>query len=198
MQTSHKTRREVLRIGGLAFTGLMWSDWLRARATAADQPNSGRRSVAGTFGNAKACIVIFNYGGPSHLDVWDLKPDAPAEISGEFKPAATAVPGIAITEHLPRLAKLAHLYTIIRSVNHRDNDHAIGTYLALTGYSHPKHDILGIEPPASPQDLSSIGAVLSKLRLSGGSVFFCIFLGALLHFSNNDSMGRYAGCLGRS
>ena len=188
-------RREVLRIGGLGFTGLMWSDWLRHRAVA---PAHAKGKSAATFGKAKACIVIFNYGGPSHLDIWDLKPDAPQEIRGEFKPAATNVPGIAITEHLPRLAKLAHHYTIIRSVNHRDNDHAVGTYLALTGYSHPKHDILGIEPPATPQDLPSIGSVVSKLRPVARPVFPYVTLGDLRHFGNNDSMGQNAGCLGKA
>src|SRR5579872_2619382 len=133
-------RREALRVGGLGFTGLLWSDVMRARA--AGKPRAGR------FGKAKACILVFNYGGPSHLDLWDLKPDAPPEIRGEFRPAPTCVPGIAITEHLPRLAALADKYAIVRSVTHRDNDHAIGAYLALTGYSHPKHEILGIEPPA--------------------------------------------------
>src|SRR5215831_18897540 len=75
------TRREALRVGGLGFTGLLWSDWLRARAAVADQA-----PAAGRFGKARACILIFNYGGPSHLDTWDLKPDAPKEIRGEFKP----------------------------------------------------------------------------------------------------------------
>src|SRR6202158_2570934 len=153
-------RREVLRIGGLGFTGLMWSDWLRA-GTLSDP---ARKSTAATFGKAKACILIFNYGGPSHLDIWDLKPDAPVEIRGEFQPAATRVPGMAITEHLPRLAALADRYAIIRSVSHRDNDHAIGAYLTLTGYSHPKNAILGIEPPVTPQDMPSLGSVFSKLR----------------------------------
>src|SRR6516165_9344757 len=91
------SRREVLRVGGLAFTGLMWSDLLRGRAAASTQ------KPAATFGKAKACILIFNYGGPSHLDTWDLKPDAPAEVRGEFKPIPTSVPGLSITEHLPRL-----------------------------------------------------------------------------------------------
>jgi hypothetical protein len=191
------TRRELLRVGGLGFTGLMWSDWLRARATAAARGQQGRRTAAGTFGKAKACILVFNYGGPSHLDILDLKPDAPTEVRGEFKPAATCVPGIAITEHLPRLAKLAHRYAIIRSLNHRDNDHAIGAYLALTGYSHPKNAILGIEPPASPQDLPSVGSLVSKLRPAHRPVFSYITLGDLRHFGNNDSLGQNAGCLGR-
>jgi hypothetical protein len=182
------SRREVLRVGGLGFTGLLWSDLLRARAGASSQ---------GRPGKAKACILIFNYGGPSHLDIWDLKPDAPKEIRGEFKPAATSVPGNSITEHLPRLAALAHCYTIVRSVNHRDNDHAIGTYLALTGYSHPKNAILGIEPPATPQDMPSMGSVLSKLRPADRPVFPYVTLGDLRHFGNNDSLGQDAGCLGK-
>jgi Protein of unknown function (DUF1501) len=191
-------RREVLRIGGLGFTGLLWSDWLRSRASAADQTLPSHKPVDTTFGKAKACILIFNYGGPSHLDVWDLKPDAPLEIRGEFKPVATQVPGVSITEHLPRLAKLANHYALLRSVNHRDNDHAIGTYLALTGYSHPKNAILGIEPPATPQDLPSMGSLVSKLRPATRPVFPYITLGDLRHFGNNDSMGQNGGCLGKA
>jgi hypothetical protein len=190
------SRREILRVGGLAFAGLMWSDWLRARASAAAQAEKGEKPAA-RFGKARACILIFNYGGPSHLDIWDLKPDAPREVRGEFKPAATCVPGVAITEHLPRLAALADRYAILRSVTHRDNDHAIGAYLALTGYSHPKHDILGIEPPASPQDMPSLGSVVGKLRPARKPVFPYVALGDLRHFGNNDSMGQNAGCLGK-
>jgi hypothetical protein len=188
------TRRESLRVGGLGFIGLLWSDWLRARAAARPQPT--RRS-ADRFGQARSCILLYNYGGPSHLDVWDLKPDAPAQIRGEFRPAATCVPGIAITEHLPRLARLADRYAVVRSVTHRDNDHAIGAYLALTGYSHPRNDILGIEPPASPQDMPSLGSVVSRLRPAGGSQFSYVTLGDLRHLGNHDSMGQNAGCLGR-
>jgi hypothetical protein len=192
------TRREALRVGGLGFTGLVWSDWLRARAALADQARNGRKPAAGGFGKAKACILIFNYGGPSHLDTWDLKPDAPKEIRGEFQPKATRVPGIAISEHLPHLAALANHYAIVRSVHHRDNDHAIGAYLALTGYSHPKNAILGIEPPASPQDMPAVGAVVSKLRPADQPVFSYITLGDLRHFGNNDSLGQNAGCLGKA
>jgi hypothetical protein len=185
------TRREALRVGGLGFTGLMWSDLLKARAATTGQPRGG------SFGKANACIIVFNYGGPSHLDTWDLKPNAPHEVRGEFKPIATRVPGLSITEHLPRLAAQAHRYAVIRSVTHRDNDHAIGAYLALTGHSHPKNAILGIEPPATPQDLPSIGSVVSKLRPASRPVFSYVTLGDLRHFGNNDSLGQNAGCLGR-
>lgn len=185
-------RREMLRVGGLGLTGLCWSDVLRSRAAAAD------RNPAACFGKAKSCILIFNYGGPSHLDTWDLKPDAPKEIRGEFRPISTNVPGIAIAEHLPKLAKLANRYAIVRSVNHRDNDHAIGAYLSLTGHSHPKNAILGIEPPATPQDMPSLGSVVSRLRPAKKPVFSYVTLGDLRHFGNNDSLGQNAGCLGKA
>jgi hypothetical protein len=187
-------RREALRVGGLAFTGLLWPDWLRARA--APRPSLPKADTAG-FGKARACILVYSYGGPSHLDIWDPKPDAPPEIRGEFRPAATRLPGLRITEHLPRLARLADRYAVVRSVSHRDNDHAIGAYLALTGYSHPRHDILGIEPPASPQDMPSMGSVVSRLR-PAHSVFSYVTLGDLRHLGNHDSMGQNAGCLGRT
>ncbi len=158
-----------------------------------------RRASAGTAsGKARSCIVIFNYGGPSHLDTWDMKPDAPREVRGEFDPIASSVPGTLVCEHLPRLAAMADRYAVIRSVTHRDNDHAIGAYLALTGHSHPKHDILGIEPPASPQDLPSIGSVVGKRKEVGKPIFPYVTLGDLRHFGNHDSMGQNAGCLGKA
>jgi Protein of unknown function (DUF1501) len=190
------TRREMLRVGGLGFTGLAWSSWLQSRAAAASRKRSAPKSAR--FGQAKACILVFSYGGPSHLDTLDLKPNAPPEIRGEFHPIATQTPGLSICEHLPRLAKVSNHYTLIRSVTHRDNDHAIGAYLALTGYSHPKNAILGIEPPATPQDLPSLGSVVSKLRPASQSLFSYITLGDLRHFGNNDSLGQNAGCLGKA
>lgn len=187
------TRREMLRIGGLGFTGLAWGDLLRARETP-----TGRSRGSARRGAAKSCIVVFNYGGPSHIDTFDLKPDAPAEIRGEFRPAATRVPGTQISEHLPRLGRIADKYSIIRSVHHRDNDHAIGAYLALTGYSHPRNDVLGIEFPMAPTDLPSLGSVLSKIRPNERPIFTYVTLGDLRHFGHNDSLGQGAGCLGRT
>ena len=184
-------RREMLRIGGLGFTGLLWSDLLRQRARAApDRKKDG-------FGKAKSCILVFNYGGPSHLDILDLKPDAPAEIRGEFKPAATSVPGVSITEHLPRLGRLAKQYAILRSVNHPDNDHAVGAYLSLTGYPHPRSRPLGQEPAATALDQPSLGSIISKVRVPRRPVFPYVTLGLLRHFGNKDSMGQNAGCLGK-
>src|SRR5258708_14853083 len=157
-------RREALRIGGLGFPGLMWSDCLRARSAAASQGAPSGRQSAGTFGKAKSCILIFNSGAPSHLDTFDLKPDGPVEIRGEFKSIATNVAGTSIVEHLPHLPARADRYTILRSVNHPDNDHAVGAYLALTGYPHPPSRPLGTQPAATPQDMPSMGSAISKVR----------------------------------
>jgi hypothetical protein len=187
-------RREALRVGGLAFTGLAWPDWSRAH-NATGSSIGGR--IAG-FGKAKNCILIYSYGGPSHIDIWDPKPQAPPEIRGEFRPIATRVPGFTIGEYLPRLARLADRYAVVRSMTHRDNDHAIGAYLALTGYSHPRNDILGIEPPASPQDMPSMGSVVSRVRPARGAMFSYVTLGDLRHLGHHDSMGQNAGCLGRA
>src|SRR5215813_12334110 len=93
------SRRRMLQVGGIGLMGLSLPQVLRAEAAA---------SRAGGSPRADACILIFLNGGPSHLDMWDMKPDAPAEIRGPFKPIATKVPGIHVSEHLPRLAGLMH------------------------------------------------------------------------------------------
>jgi hypothetical protein len=192
------SRRELLRVGGLGFTGLLWSDWLRAREANAAQTDADRQPLPASFGKAKSCILVFNYGGPSHIDSFDLKPDAPVEIRGEFQPIATNVTGTTICEHLPRMAALADRYTIVRSVNHADNDHAVGAYLALTAHPHPRSRPLGTEPAATPQDMPSLGSVVSKLRGADQSMFPYVTLGELRHFGNKDSMGQNAGCLGHT
>ena len=86
----------------------------------------------------KSCILLFYYGGPSHLDTWDLKPNAPLEVRGEFRSAATVVPGLRICEHLPRVAQAAKLFTVVRSVSHDDSDHGSATYLTLAGHYHTR------------------------------------------------------------
>src|SRR5437773_372702 len=99
------SRRDCLRFGVGGALGL-----LAARAASPARADGAGRS----FGRAKSCILVYLFGGPSHIDIWDMKPDAPPEIKGEFKPIATNVPGIRITEHLPRLAQMADQYAIVR------------------------------------------------------------------------------------
>src|SRR6266542_1345266 len=119
------SRRDMLQIGGSALLGLSLPDLLRAR----QQPT---RSQA----HADACILIFLNGGPSHLDMWDMKPAAPVEIRGEFRPIATSVPGVQLSEHLPRLARQLHHCALVRSVHHTvNNTHAAAVYVGLTWHN---------------------------------------------------------------
>jgi len=119
------TRRELLRIGGLSlFPGLTLPRLLRAREVGRAPARPGRiRSV----------ILVNLFGGPSHLDMFDLKPEAPAEVRGEFRPIATSVPGLQVCEHLPRMARWMHRATLIRTVTHGYNSH--NPYGVLTGFT---------------------------------------------------------------
>src|SRR5947208_8801698 len=83
---------------------------------------------------AQACIFLFLEGGPSHIDMFDMKPDAAKEIRGPYKPIQTSVTGTHVCEHLPKIAKLAHKYTILRSHSHNDNGHNTGYHYVMTGY----------------------------------------------------------------
>lgn len=143
-------RREILRAGGLGLYGLSWPALLAARAAAGPRRESG-------FGRARSCILLFMWGGPAHQDTWDLKPDAPAEIRGEFRPIDTCVAGIRICEHFPELARRTDRLAIIRSMTHTDVNHTTSTHYLLTGQPPPPGGDLR-------HDWPHIGAVLSKLR----------------------------------
>src|SRR5438045_4116388 len=95
---SHQTRRRLLHRVGCGTLGLSLADFLAGQASAGSNTASG-------FGRARSCIVLYCWGGMSHHETWDPKPDAPAEYRGEFRPIATTVPGIRIGEHLPYLAR---------------------------------------------------------------------------------------------
>jgi hypothetical protein len=117
------SRRDVLRVGAAAF-GLSLADLLRHEHTLARAAPPAR---------AKSVVILYLSGGPSQLDMWDLKPEAPAEIRGTFRPIRTNVAGIHVCEHFPRMARLADRYTIVRSMSHADTNHVTATYLTMTG-----------------------------------------------------------------
>jgi hypothetical protein len=150
MSRSLLSRRRLLQIGGMGLAGLCLPQLLRAQ----------ERRAAGTTASADACILIYLNGGPSHLDMWDMKPEAPEAFRGEFKPIATTAPGVQLSEHLPRLARQMHRCALIRSMHHSvNNSHAAAVYAALTG-----HDRGEKGGGARPDDNPAIGSVLSRLR----------------------------------
>jgi hypothetical protein len=193
-RSSQVSRREFLRIGGLAGTSLALPDLLQTRALGTSQ-RARRPSAGGSFGKAKSCIVLFMLGGPCQLETWDPKPDAPAEIRGEFTAIDTNVRGIRICQYLPRLAQLADKYTLIRSMAHRNYAHFPAAHTALTGTPHPQEG--PVDEPASVKDSPALGSVLARLRPTGkGRPPFVMLPDFMSAF--NRAPGQDAGWLGRS
>ena len=167
------SRREAIQYGALGAMGLTVPQLLAGRAIAADRSNQGRTSGAIDsaelgFGKAKTCILMFMWGGPSQLDTWDMKPQAPGEVRGEFNPIATSVSGISISEHFPRLAKCAGDYAIVRTVTHDDPAHLSSVHHVLTGRHAPQ--VKSDAVPPSRKDMPHIGSMLGKLHPPEGSV----------------------------
>jgi hypothetical protein len=136
-------RREFLKVGMLGFLGLGLDDWFRLRALANDPSSTSVRN----------CILIWLAGGPSHLDTFDPKPDAPADVRGEFKAIETSVPGLRISEVFPNLAKMMDRLTLIRSMTSPEADHDRASHHLLTGYR-----------PMPALVYPSYGSVVSKVR----------------------------------
>src|SRR5688572_11299423 len=146
------TRRELLRVGALGVGGLTLPGLLHSAAHAA--PSAARRP------RARSVIMLFLSGGPSHLDMWDLKPDAPEEIRGTFRPAATRVPGIRISEHLPAMAQVMDKCTIIRSMQHASGNHPAATYWMMIG--SPMTRLAPQVVTMSREDRPHPGAVMAR------------------------------------
>jgi hypothetical protein len=160
--------------------------------------NSQFRDLAG-FGRAKACIVMFMWGGPSHIDTWDLKPEAPAEVRGEFKPIDTNVAGISISEHFPNLARHAEKLGIVRSVTHDDPAHLSSVHHLMTGRHAPQ--VKSDAVPPSRKDSPHVGSVLTKLRQPTGSIPpFVTMPWTVMHPAapGGTAPGQHAGWLGQS
>jgi hypothetical protein len=151
-------RRAWLKFGGLSLGALVTgSEPNLARLFAAGE---ALRGADGDF----SVILFWANGGPSHLDTFDLKPGAPAEIRGPFRPIKTSVPGVHVTEKLPRLAKLADKFALVRSFHHRRAEHSGGTHRFLTGYSSVAANLKDSEYP-------DVGSVVAKeLEARAGEV----------------------------
>jgi len=144
------SRRGVLQVGSLSALGLGLSDLLRVRAA---QAAAGKRPAS----QADSVLMIWLSGGPSHLDLWDMKPEAPAEIRGEFKPIQTNVPGIRVSELLPQTAKRAHQFAMLHGITHNRGEHEGAHVWMLTGYK-PVRPFFALRDPS--QDQPSMGSVV--------------------------------------
>lgn len=185
MPHRHKTgitRRGWLQVGYSGVLGIGLSSLLGQRAVAA-APTRRTRSV----------ILIWCTGAPSHIDMFDPKPDAPAEIRGEFRPIATRVPGLWIGEHLPRLAARADKYAIVRSLSHRENNHLVATHHLLTGYQQPG---AFFDKVASRDDWPNYAAALDHLRPRNDGLPSGVNLPTYMMEGPLTWPGQHAGFLG--
>lgn len=178
-------RRQLLRIGGLGLAGLNLTTLLRG---------GGAEPAAGGPAAIKSCILLFYYGGPSHLDIWDLKPGAPAEVRGQFAGIATSTPGRTISEGMPHTARVVDRLAVVRSMHHPMRNHNSAAVEALCGRT-PAGGDLELLANNSATDFPCYGSALSYLLPLGREVPPHV---ALPHVMYNVVMlpGQTAGFLG--
>jgi len=185
------SRRGLLRIGSLGALGLTLPKLLRADGARGTAPRSG----GAAHPRIQSCILIFYYGGPSHLDTWDMKPNAPREVRGSFGSIATSVPGLWVSEHMPHVARVMDQLAILRSMHHSMTNHNAAAFTALCGRNPLKGDLelLGNDRNDPP----CLGSILSASlpEVEGLPTFV-----ALPHVMYNvvHLTGQIAGFLGSS
>lgn len=177
------SRRSLLQAGGLGVIGLGLGDLLRLEAQ--EKTSSGR---------AKSIILLWLWGGPSQLDTFDLKPNAPTEYRGPYRPVSTNVPGIEVCELLPHLSKLADKYAILRTLNCSSNDHGIAGTIGLTGADFGATSLSGQLVPG--ELLPTHGSIVSKVFGFEPTMPRFVTVGGLLHQGHRRITGETGGSLG--
>jgi hypothetical protein len=193
------TRRELLRIGGSAMLGLSLADLLgleRARAATVAPPAGGPG-----FGKAKSVILLYLQGGPSHLDLWDPKDNVPDNVRSVFKAIGTKLPGVKVTEILPKLASVLDRTTLIRSMSYTPIglfNHTAAIYQMLTGYTADKVSPSGQLEPPSPKDFPNFGCNIVRLKPPTVPMLPFVMMPRPLQESNVVGKAGTAGFLGRA
>jgi uncharacterized protein (DUF1501 family) len=181
-------RRHILKVGALAPLGLTLADLLRCEAA------QGAEEPSAASSPARSVVFLWLWGGPSHLDTFDLKPKAPVEYRGPFAPIATNVPGIEICELLPGLAQRADKYAIIRSLNCASNDHGVAGTIGLTGSDTGAISLSGQVLPG--QVKPAHGSIVSRVEgFEPGAPKF-ITMGGRLHQGKRAIAGEGGGTAG--
>jgi hypothetical protein len=178
------SRRELIRVGALSGCGVSLADVLRqeAKAAPADRPRP------------KSVILLWLWGGPSHVDSFDMKPNAPVEYRGPDAPVSTTVPGLQICEMLPKLAERAHRYSIIRSLHHTSNDHGIAGTIGLTGADTGAVSLSGQTLAGNLRP--AFGGVVSRVLGQSPQMPRFMTLGGHLHQGKRAITGEGGGTLG--
>src|SRR5437868_5688430 len=186
-QHPRMTARTAVQAGAVGLLGLGMNHVAALRALAANAPRAPQ---------SRAVIYVFLSGGLSQLDSFDLKPDAPESIRGDFKPIATRTPGIRICEHLPLLAQRGQRWALVRSLTHPSNDHSAGHMIMLSGRSQLPP---GFDPGTPrPTDWPSIAAVAGQAtRPRNNLPPVAVLPERLVHYSGRVIPGAGAGQMGR-
>jgi hypothetical protein len=199
------TRRALLRVGGSGLFGLSLGTMLRLRAASAQEAapgGSGLSSRGGPgWGKAKSIIMVYLQGGPSHLDLWDPKENVPDNVQSGFKTIDTKVPGIQVTEVLPKLAAITDKFTFIRSMSYTPNglfNHTAAIYQMMTGYTTDKVSPSGQLEPPSPKDFPNFGSNIIRLQPPTEPMLPFVQLPRPLQESNVVGKGGTAGFLGKA
>jgi len=200
------TRREALRIGGSSLLGLSLADLLALKASAATRRLAGDEAAAALagspgFGRAQSIVLVYLQGGPSHLDLWDPKENCPADVQSIYKKIATKVPGIELTENLPKLAQVVDKLTLIRSMSYSPNglfNHTAAIYQMLTGYTADKVSPSGQLEPPTPKDFPNFGSHLTRLKPASVPMLPFVMLPRPLQESGVVGKAGTAGYLGRA
>ena len=169
--------------------GLTATDLARLRAGAASDPAARRHRT-------NSCVFIFLFGGPSHIDLWDMKPDAPVGVRGEFTPVSTKVPGIQLCEHLPKLGQQMDKFCLLRSMTHHMNVHGPACSELFTGREYP---LAPITDQARPEDWPSLSSLTMRYGQPHGGLPSSVVLPWYLQFPGQNkriagqTSGRMAG-----
>ncbi len=180
-------RRHLLQLGQSGLLGLGLGSSMNSTSARAGDSNNEIQP------RAKSLIIVFCTGAISHHDTFDMKPDAPLEIRGEFNPIQTPIPGTVICEHLPKLASRAHKYALIRSLSHKDNNHLMSTHHVLTGHLQPG---AFFDKVASRDDWPCYSAGCEYLRPRTDGIPSGVNLPTFLMSSPLTWPGQHAGILG--
>ena len=183
------SRRQVLATS-LGCAGFSLTDFLQLQSIAKENRTE-------TKGKAKSCIILFAWGGMSHLETWDPKPEGPKEIRGSFDTIPTATPGIHIGEHMPCLAKQTNKLAIVRSMHHGSSAHGKAMYWNFTGHKPPQSDTAANLPPSS-SDWPSLLSVISKFKSAPPGLPSSIRIPYPLVDNGTLQAGEYGGWLGSS
>jgi hypothetical protein len=183
------SRREVLRTGaGLLGLSLPHFLHLQDQVRASGPPTGG--------GRAKACIVLYCWGGMSQLETWDPKPDAPREVRGDYRSIATATPGVRLGEYLPLLARQTGRLAVIRSMHHRSSAHGKAMYWNVTGHP-PTAAEQAVNQPPTRQDWPCLGAMVARLKRTPPGLPGSVQVPYPLVDNNTLQAGDNAGWLGQ-